>query len=34
MRVFPISDDGNDVVDTFERVFAKYRDKVSVHYAE
>lgn len=34
MRVFPVSDDGNDVVDTFERVFAKYRDRIVIHYGE
>lgn len=34
MRVFPVSDDGNDIVDVFERVFAKYRDKISIHYGE
>jgi predicted Rossmann fold flavoprotein len=34
MRVFPVSDDGYDVVDVFEQVFAKYRDKISIHYWE
>jgi hypothetical protein len=30
MRVFPISDDGGDVVDAFENVFAKYRDNITI----
>ena len=33
-RVFPVSDDGYDIVDVFERIFAKYRDKVVLHYSE
>ncbi len=33
-RVFPISDDGHDVVGAFEEVFAKYRDRISLHYGE
>lgn len=34
MRVFPVSDDGGDVVDAFENVFAKYRDNITVHLWE
>ncbi len=34
LRVFPISDDGHDIVNVFERVFAKYRDRVTLHYGE
>lgn len=33
-RVFPISDDGHDVVGAFEDVFAKHRDKISMNYGE
>ncbi|MBC7498744.1 aminoacetone oxidase family FAD-binding enzyme [Candidatus Gracilibacteria bacterium] len=33
-RVFPISDDGTEVVEAFTHVFAKYRDKVTLHYGE
>ena len=33
-RVFPVSDDWYDIVDVFERIFAKYRDKVVLHYSE
>ncbi len=33
-RVFPISDDGHDVVGAFEKIFAKYRDRISIHYGE
>jgi predicted Rossmann fold flavoprotein len=34
LRVFPISDDGYDVVDAFERIFAKNRNKITLHYSE
>lgn len=34
MRVFPVSDDGGDVVDAFENVFAKYRDNITIHLWE
>lgn len=34
LRVFPVSDDGYDVVDAFECIFAKYRDRVTLHYSE
>jgi predicted flavoprotein YhiN len=34
LRVFPVSDDGYDIVDLFERIFAKYRDRVTLHYGE
>jgi predicted Rossmann fold flavoprotein len=34
MRVFPVSDDGYDVVEVFEKTFAKYRDKITLHYGE
>ncbi len=33
-RVFPISDDGHDIVEVFSDVFAKYRDSISLHYSE
>jgi predicted flavoprotein YhiN len=33
-RVFPRSDDGKDIVGVFERIFAKNRDKIDLHYAE
>ena len=33
-RVFPVSDDGTEVVEAFEKIFAKYRDKVTLHYGE
>lgn len=33
-RVFPFSDDWEDVVDVFEYIFAKYRDNISLHYGE
>lgn len=33
-RVFPVSDDGTEVVEVFEHLFAKYRDKVTLHYGE
>jgi hypothetical protein len=34
MRVFPVSDDGYDVVEVFENIFAKYQDKITLHYGE
>lgn len=33
-RIFPISDDGHDVVGAFEEIFAKYRDTITHHYGE
>lgn len=33
-RVFPVSDDGTEVVEVFESIFAKYRDKITLHYGE
>lgn len=33
-RVFPLSDDGTEVVEVFEKIFAKYRDRISLHYGE
>lgn len=33
-RVFPDSDDGLDVVEVFESIFIKHRDKISLHYDE
>ena len=33
-RVFPVSDDGTEVVEAFTRIFTKYRDKVTLHYGE
>lgn len=34
LRVFPVSDDGRDIVWVFEDIFAKHRDKISIHYWE
>ena len=34
LRVFPVSDDGNDVLKVFESLYAKFRDRVSIHYDE
>jgi predicted Rossmann fold flavoprotein len=33
-RVFPVSDDGTEIVEAFTRIFAKYRNKVTLHYGE
>lgn len=33
-RVFPVSDDGRDIVGVFEDIFAKNRDRVLLHYGE
>jgi len=33
-RVFPISDDGSEVLDVFEKIFAKYRNNIILHYGE
>ncbi len=33
-RVFPVSDDASEVLEVFENIFAKYRDKISFHYGE
>ncbi len=33
-RIFPVSDDGRDIVWVFEDIFEKYRDKVNIHYWE
>ena len=33
-RVFPVSDDGTEVVEAFEKIFAKYRNKITLHYEE
>lgn len=33
-RVFPVSDDGADIVWVFEDIFEKYRDRISLHYGE
>jgi len=33
-RVFPVSDDGTEVVEAFTRIFAKYCDKITLHYGE
>jgi len=32
MRVFPVSNDGKDVVKMFEQIFAS--EKIDVHYSE
>ncbi len=34
LRVFPISDDGRDIVWVFENIFAKNRERISLHYGE
>lgn len=34
MRVFPVSDDGRDIVGIFQDIFAKYRDNITLHYGE
>ncbi len=34
MRVFPVSDDGKDVVRVFEAIFENHRNKVFLHYGE
>ncbi len=34
LRVFPVSDDGRDVVGVFEDIFAKNRDMITLHYGE
>ena len=34
MRVFPVSDDGRDIVWVFEKIFAKHHDTISLHYGE
>jgi predicted Rossmann fold flavoprotein len=33
-RVFPVSDDGTEIVEVFTRIFARFRDKVTLHYTE
>ena len=33
-RVFPVSDDGRDVVEVFESIFRTYRKNISLHYGE
>lgn len=33
-RVFPLSDNGLDVVEVFENIFAKYRNNLEIHYSE
>jgi hypothetical protein len=33
-RVFPVSDDGADVVGVFTRIFATYPDYIATHYGE
>ncbi len=33
-RVFPVSDDGHDIVEVFEKIFAKYRNSIVPHYSE
>jgi len=33
-RVFPVSDDASEVLEVFENIFAKYRDRISLHYGE
>ncbi len=33
-RVFPVSDDGTEVVEAFTQIFVRYRDKITLHYGE
>lgn len=33
-RVFPDSDDGSEVLEVFDRIFAKYRNRIFFHYGE
>jgi predicted Rossmann fold flavoprotein len=33
-RVFPVSDDASEVLEVFDHIFAKYRDKIFFHYGE
>lgn len=33
-RVFPVSDDGTEIVEVFEKIFAKYRNNIVLHYSE
>jgi predicted Rossmann fold flavoprotein len=33
-RVFPVSDDGSEVLEVFEKIFAKYRNRIFFHYWE
>lgn len=33
-RVFPASDEGLDVVEVFEDIFAKHQGKITLHYGE
>ncbi len=34
MRVFPVSDDGTEIVEVFTHIFATFRNKVTLHYGE
>ncbi len=34
LRVFPVSDDGRDIVGVFEDIFTKNRDRITLHYGE
>lgn len=34
MRVFPVSDNGSDVIAVFEDIFAKNRNRITIHYRE
>lgn len=34
LRVFPVSDDGRDIVGVFEDIFTKNREKITLHYGE
>jgi predicted flavoprotein YhiN len=33
-RVFPVSDDGRDIVEVFEHIFAKHRNSITLHYGK
>lgn len=34
LRVFPVSDDGRDIVNVFDEIFTKNRKNISIHYNE
>ncbi len=34
MRIFPVSDNGKDIVWVFEDVFEKHKDKITLHFGE
>ena len=34
LRVFPRSDNGTDIVDMFEKIFDKHKDRITIHFLE